>query len=121
MDTETLLFGDENDIDCEYGNFEVKFEMEGFDDLELLKAVELIESQELPAGKPVDEIDAVRDTETDHSTLAPGLLRSQRVERDSKLLVRGVEPDTVRCHKLPDLNNNNVKQNMILKIAIRFC
>ena len=48
----------------------------GFDDLKLFKAVELIESQELPAGKPADEIDAVGDAENDHGIPAPGLLRS---------------------------------------------
>ena len=50
MDIEKLLFGDENDVDCEYGNFKVKFEMEGpsgYDDLDMLRAVELIESQKI--------------------------------------------------------------------------
>ena len=53
MDIETLLFGDENDVDCNYGDFKVKFEMEGssgFDDRELLQVLELIESQEMPVN-----------------------------------------------------------------------
>ena len=44
--------------------------MEGFNDLKLLKAVELIESQKMLAEKSADETDAVQDAETYHGTLA---------------------------------------------------
>ena len=85
MDIETLLFG--KDVDCQYGDFEIKFETEGsFDDIELLEAVELIESQEMPAEKPVvsvDETDAVQD----HGTPARGLESADKLEGKERFAV----------------------------------